>query len=50
VLLELGFLSHLERKPAEGPRVQDQLVAAIAGAVKTYLADTRRQDARAHRE
>lgn len=51
VLVELGFLSH----PEEGarlkdPEYQDQLVAAIAEGVKAYLAETRRQDARARRE
>jgi N-acetylmuramoyl-L-alanine amidase len=51
VLLELGFLSH----PEEGARLKDpeyqgQLVAAIAEAVKAYLAEARRQDARARRE
>ncbi|HYV49954.1 MAG TPA: N-acetylmuramoyl-L-alanine amidase [Myxococcaceae bacterium] len=51
VLLELGFLSHPEEsaKLKDG-EYQDTLVAAISEAVKGYLADTRKQDVRAHRE
>lgn len=51
VLLELGFLSHPEEsaKLKDG-EYQDTLVAAISEAVKGYLAETRKQDARARRE
>jgi N-acetylmuramoyl-L-alanine amidase len=51
VLLELGFLSHPEESARlKDPEYQDRLVSAIAGAVKAYLADSRKQDVRARRE
>lgn len=50
VLVELGFLSH----PEEGlrlkdPAYQDRLVGAIAEALKSFLAETRRREQRAQK-
>jgi len=51
VLVELGFLSHPEEAARlKDPAYQDQLVEALAEAAKAYLADARRQEARARRE
>jgi len=51
VLVELGFLSHPEESARlKDPEYQGRLVSAIAEAVKAFLADSKRQDARAHRE